>query len=155
MEKKLKTIKEITLDRINELGYDLYHLEFVKEDGEEFLRFFIETKTGEGVKLEDCEKVSREVSVLLDEKDPIDSAYFLEVSSPGIFRQLYTVEQIKAAIGERVRVTLEAEGKEKEANQMVGMLSEFDETTLTLDLVGEQKEIEYQGVQAVNLEPEV
>ena len=34
MEKKLKTIKEITLDRINELGYDLYHLEFVKEDGE-------------------------------------------------------------------------------------------------------------------------
>ncbi|NLB21824.1 MAG: ribosome maturation factor RimP [Clostridium sp.] len=155
MEKKLKTIKEITLDRINELGYDLYHLEFVKEDGEEFLRFFIETKTGEGVKLEDCEKVSREVSVLLDEKDPIDSAYFLEVSSPGIFRQLYTVEQIKAAIGERVRVTPEAEGKGKEANQMVGILSEFDGTTLTLDLVGEQKEIEYQGVQAVNLEPEV
>ena len=133
MEKKLKTIKEITLDRINELGYDLYHLEFVKEDGEEFLRFFIETKTGEGVKLEDCEKVSREVSVLLDEKDPIDSAYFLEVSSPGIFRQLYTVEQIKAAIGERVRVTPEAEGKGKEANQMVGILSEFDGTTLTLD----------------------
>ena len=155
MEKKLKTIKEITLDRINELGYDLYHLEFVKEDGEEFLRFFIETKTGEGVKLEDCEKVSREVSVLLDEKDPIDSAYFLEVSSPGIFRQLYTVEQIKAAIGERVRVTPEAEGKGKEANQMVGILSEFDGTTLTLDLVEEQKEIEYQGVQAVNLEPEV
>lgn len=155
MEKKLKTIKEITLDRINELGYDLYHLEFVKEDGEEFLRFFIETKTGEGVKLEDCEKVSREVSVLLDEKDPIDSAYFLEVSSPGIFRQLYTVEQIKAAIGERVRVTPEAEGKGKEANQMVGILSEFDGTTLTLDLVGEQKEIEYQGVQAVNLEPKV
>ena len=155
MEKKLKTIKEITLDRINELGYDLYHLEFVKEDGEEFLRFFIETKTGEGVKLEDCEKVSREVSVLLDEKDPIDSAYFLEVSSPGIFRQLYTVEQIKAAIGERVRVTPEAEGKGKEANQMVGILSEFDGNTLTLDLVGEQKEIEYQGVQAVNLEPEV
>lgn len=155
MEKKLKTIKEITLDRINELGYDLYHLEFVKEDGEEFLRFFIETKTGEGVKLEDCEKVSREVSVLLDEKDPIDSAYFLEVSSPGIFRQLYTVEQIKAAIGERVRVTPETEGKGKEANQMVGILSEFDGTTLTLDLVGEQKEIEYQGVQAVNLEPEV
>ena len=155
MEKKLKTIKEITLDRINELGYDLYHLEFVKEDGEEFLRFFIETKTGEGVKLEDCEKVSREVSVLLDEKDPIVSAYFLEVSSPGIFRQLYTVEQIKAAIGERVRVTPEAEGKGKEANQMVGILSEFDGTTLTLDLVGEQKEIEYQGVQAVNLEPEV
>ena len=155
MEKKLKTIKEITLDRINELGYDLYHLEFVKEDGEEFLRFFIETKTGEGVKLEDCEKVSREVSVLLDEKDPIDSAYFLEVSSPGIFRQLYTVEQIKAAIGERVRVTPKAEVKGKEANQMVGILSNFDGSTLTLDLVGEQKEIEYQGVQAVNLEPEV
>ena len=74
---------------------------------------------------------------------------------PGIFRQLYTVEQIKAAIGERVRVTPEAEGKGKEANQMVGILSEFDGTTLTLDLVGEQKEIEYQGVQAVNLEPKV
>lgn len=155
MEKKLKTIKEITLDRINELGFDLYHLEFVKEDGEEFLRFFIESKTDEGVKLEDCEKVSREVSVLLDEKDPIDSAYFLEVSSPGIFRQLYTADQIKAAIGERVRVILGAEGKGKEANQMVGILSDFDETTLTLDLVGEQKEIEYQGVQSINLEPEV
>lgn len=155
MDKKLNMIKELTLDRINEMGYDLYHLEFVEEDGEEFLRFYIETRTDEPITLEDCEKVSREVSVLLDENDPIDSAYFLEVSSPGIFRQLYTVDQIKAAIGERVRVLSEAEGKGNDLNQIVGILTEFDGTHLTLDLVGEMKKFEYQGIQSVNLEPEV
>ena len=69
-----------------ELNYDIYHIEYVKENGEFYLRIYIE-KDG-GITLSDCEALSRRVSDLMDEKDPIPEAYFLEVSSPGLNRTL-------------------------------------------------------------------
>ncbi len=153
MEEKLNIIRELTWEPINELGYDLYHLEFVSEEGEDYLRFYIDTRTDEAVTLEDCEKVSRRVSVLLDEKDPIDSAYFLEVSSPGLFRELHTADHIKGALGERVRVQPVAGGRA--GRDLVGTLTQFDGSMLTLDVDGKTKEIKMQDLRAINLEPEV
>ena len=107
MEEKLKQLRSMTEGRINELGYDLYHVEFVEEEGEEYLRFYIENKTGETITLDDCAKVSRDISATIDQLDPIESAYFLEVSSPGLFRELFTPEHIKKAIGDIRVVHLE------------------------------------------------
>ena len=70
----------------DELNYDIYHVEYVKENGELYLRIYIE-KDG-GITLSDCEALSRRVSDLMDEKDPIKDPYFLEVSSPGLNRTL-------------------------------------------------------------------
>ncbi|MEE0725464.1 MAG: ribosome maturation factor RimP, partial [Clostridium saudiense] len=76
-----------------ELNYDIYHIEYVKENGEFYLRIYIE-KDG-GITLSDCEALSRRVSDLMDEKDPIKDPYFLEVSSPGLNRTLFTENHYK------------------------------------------------------------
>ncbi|MCS4466907.1 ribosome maturation factor RimP [Clostridium botulinum] len=75
------------------LDYELYHIEFVKEGKENYLRIYIDSENG--VSLEGCEKVSRAISELLDDIDPIQESYYLEVSSPGIDRVLYTDKHLE------------------------------------------------------------
>ena len=82
----LTTIRNIAEPIAEELGYDLVDLEFVKEGKNHFLRIFID-KPG-GVNLDDCQKMSQLVDSKLDEEDPIDVSYYLEVSSPGLDRPL-------------------------------------------------------------------
>ncbi|MBV4418081.1 ribosome maturation factor RimP [Clostridium tyrobutyricum] len=88
------------------LKYELYHLELVKEENENYLRIYIDNENSP-ISLDDCEKVSREVSAMLDEKDPISFPYYLEVSSPGIERKLYTDAHLKKYIGNMVTVNIE------------------------------------------------
>ncbi len=97
IEKLENLVKPIT----DELGYGLYHVEFVKEDGENYLRIYIDNEES-GITLNDCEKVSRRVSEMLDLEDPISVSYFLEVSSPGINRGLYKEEHFKRFLGSKV-----------------------------------------------------
>ena len=92
--------KKIT-DRVEELlsgffhenGYELYKSEFVKEGRDWFLRIYIDKRDSEeAVGTEDCEKVSRYLSDRLDMEDPIEQSYYLEVSSPGMDRELFKRE---------------------------------------------------------------
>ena len=153
MEEKLKQLRSMTEGRINELGYDLYHVEFVEEDGEEYLRFYIENKTGETITLDDCAKVSRNISTTIDQVDPIESAYFLEVSSPGLFRELFTPIHIKKAIGERVQVRLHETTKGKK--NFIGILEAFDGEKLTLALEEDRVMVDCKDIRVVHLEPVV
>nr|WP_330365975.1 ribosome maturation factor RimP [Clostridioides difficile] len=70
----------------DEHGFEMVDVEYVKEAGEYYLRVYIDKE--EGISLNECELVSRELSPILDEKDPIKENYFLEVSSPGLDRAL-------------------------------------------------------------------
>ena len=112
-------IYEMVKPIADELNYDIYHVEYVKENGELYLRIYIE-KDG-GITLSDCEALSRRVSDLMDEKDPIKDPYFLEVSSPGLNRTLFTEEHYKRFIGREVMVkfTKSVDGKKniKEVNE--------------------------------------
>ena len=85
----LETIDQLVRPIAEELNYEIYHIEYVKENGEYYLRIYID-KDG-GIALSDCEALSRRVSDVMDEKDPIKEAYFLEVSSPGLNRTLFTL----------------------------------------------------------------
>lgn len=153
MEEKLRKIRQMTEDTINELGYSLYYLDFVQEEGQDYLRFYIENRTGEAIILEDCEKVSRAVSPIIDKADPIDSPYFLEVSSPGLFRQLFTREHVEGAVGQRVLVKLHkaVDGRKK----LVGILESFDGETVVLALDKGGETIAYSDIRSMNLEPVV
>ena len=82
------------------LGYTLWDVEFLKEGSRRILRVTIDNE--EGITIEDCEKMHRAIDPILDEIDPIEDAYDLEVSSPGIERDLRTTAHIDACIGERV-----------------------------------------------------
>ena len=89
---------------VEALGVDLWGLEVMSQGKNTTLRVFIERE--DGVDIEDCERVSRQLSALLDVEDPISGAYALEVSSPGMDRRLFVEEHYKAYIGAEVQVRL-------------------------------------------------
>lgn len=89
-----------------ELGYFLWDVEFVKEGGRRILRLTIDSE--EGITIDDCEKMHRAIDPVLDEADPIEEAYYLEVSSPGIERELRTDMHIEACEGWDVELRLYA-----------------------------------------------
>ena len=106
--------EEILNPIVEKHGFDLWDVEYVKEGGNWYLRAYID-KPG-GIMVDDCEVVSRELSDILDEKDFIDEAYILEVSSPGLGR----VE---------VR-TYRAIDRQKE---FIGILKDYDKDTVTIE----------------------
>ena len=133
-----------------ELNYDIYHIEYVKENGEYYLRIYIE-KEG-GITLNDCEALSRRVSDVLDEKDPITDAYFLEVSSPGLNRTLFTNEHYTRFIGNEVLVKL---AKAVEGTKTIkGILKENNESSITVE-GAEEINIPKDKIKSVNLEGEI
>ncbi|MGM9682386.1 MAG: ribosome maturation factor RimP [Eubacteriales bacterium] len=102
----VQTVKQFALPLAQELGYTLWDVEFVKEGAQRILRFTIDSENG--ITIDDCEKFHRAIDPMLDEADPIQESYSLEVSSPGIERELHTDEHIKACEGEQVELRLYA-----------------------------------------------
>lgn len=100
------TVSELIAPVAEELGYYLWDVEFVKEGSRYILRVTIDSD--EGINIDDCEKMHRAIDPVLDEADPIENAYYLEVSSPGIERELRTDEHIMLCVGETVEVKLYA-----------------------------------------------
>ncbi len=146
----VEQIAEIVKPIAEELSYDIYHIEYVKESGEYYLRIYIE-KDG-GVSLNDCEALSRRVSDVLDEKDPITDAYFLEVSSPGLNRTLFTNEHYTRFIGNEVLVKL---AKAVEGTKTIkGILKENNESSITVE-GAEEINIPKDKIKSVNLEGEI
>ena len=87
-------------------GCEIWDLEFVKEGADRILRITIDTDREGGIGIEDCERVNRAVDPILDEADPIDTSYYLQVSSPGIERDITLPHHVTACVGERVEVRL-------------------------------------------------
>lgn len=119
---------------LGRLGYELVDLEYTSGRGHAVVRLFIDAPAGVG--LEDCAKVSREVSALLDVEDPIPNAYTLEVSSPGFDRVLRTQAHFGRFVGSRVFVEL----KEPRAGRRryTGKLLAVDEGGIALEVDQEQ-----------------
>ena len=115
-------VRAIAAPLAERLGYLLWDVEFVKEGTEMYLRITIDSD--EGITIEDCEKMHRAIDPLLDEADPIDVAYHLEVSSPGLERELKTDEHLSLCLGWPVEVRLYAplDG----AKSFTGELAETD-----------------------------
>ena len=104
MTKLERELEKIVEPVVNNLGYSLYDIEYVKEGKEWFLRLYIDNE--KDIDLDDCEKVSNAVSDELDKVDPIESAYSLEVSSCGLERRLRERTHYEAAMQKRVEVGL-------------------------------------------------
>lgn len=101
-----ETVAALASPIAEELGYFVWDVEFVKEGGRRILRITIDSE--EGITIDDCEKMHRAIDVVLDEADPIEEAYYLEVSSPGIERELRTDMHIEACEGWDAEVRLYA-----------------------------------------------
>lgn len=101
-----ETVRELAEPVAESIGCWLWDVEFVKEGTRKILRITIDSE--EGVNIEDCEKMHRAMDPILDEADPIEEAYYLEVSSPGVERELRTQIHIDACEGWNVEVKLYA-----------------------------------------------
>jgi ribosome maturation factor RimP len=101
---KLEQLQALLAPVIEALGYECWGLEFLSQGRHSLLRIYID-HTG-GILVEDCEKVSRQISSVLDVEDPISNEYTLEVSSPGMDRPLFTLEQFAKHAGELVKIKL-------------------------------------------------
>lgn len=88
----------------DELGYKIWNVEYVREGADMYLRVTIDSE--EGIDIDDCERMTRAIDPILDEADPIEDSYFLEVSSPGVERVLVTDEHFALMAGEEVEVKL-------------------------------------------------
>lgn len=100
------TVREIVTPMANELGLNVWEVTFQKEGTNRILRVCVERKDGEFVSTKDCESLSKPLSAKLDDLDPIDCSYFLEVSSPGLGRKLKNKEQLNSKLGFDVTVKL-------------------------------------------------
>lgn len=132
---------------IEKYGVEIYDVEFVKEAGEWYLRVYIDKP--DGVNILDCENVSRALSDVLDEEDYIDESYILEVSSPGLGRQLKKDKHFEKSLGEKIVLkTYKAIDKCKEFE---GVLVSFDSDKIVMEQDGEQRSFPRDTVAAVHL----
>lgn len=145
----IEKLNKLTLPIVQSNGFELYYLEYVKEGGENIFRVYIESENG--ITLDDCVKVSRALSDMLDVEDPIADEYNLEVSSPGVFRTLFTEEHLKRYLDNEVLVTLKSliNGKKK----FEGILKELEEENLVLLVEGKDVEIPRTKISFVSLNP--
>ena len=131
-------VRQLCEPIINELGLSLWDVRYVKEGAGWFLRIYID-KDG-GVDINDCEAVSRAVNEPLDELDPIENAYCLEVCSPGIERELIRDEHFEQFIGAdimvKMRVPIDGIGKE-----FKGVLKSYDDGMVTIRDHSDENEV--------------
>jgi ribosome maturation factor RimP len=134
---------------IEQLGYELADLELKFAGRDSLVRIFIDKP--EGVGLEDCETVSRQVSAVLDVEDPVPGHYVLEVSSPGLDRKLTKPAHYRRYVGDDIRVQLRfpIEGRKK----FRGKLTAASEETIQIDVDGQLHELPIATIDTARLVP--
>ncbi len=97
-------VYELIKDTVNEQGVELWDVRFVKEGASWYLRVFIDKQ--DGITIDDCTNVSHAIDPVIDEADPIDKSYYLEVCSCGLERELVKTEHFEKVIGQKIKVKL-------------------------------------------------
>jgi ribosome maturation factor RimP len=129
MKKNVRdTVRELILPTVEELGYNLWDVTYSKIGADYHLEITIDKE--EGISIDDCEKVHRAIDPIIDENDPIEGFYYLEVSSPGTPRELRTDEHILAMIGEEVEAKLFAAHDGQKS--FSGILEKYEDGRVTI-----------------------
>jgi ribosome maturation factor RimP len=140
-------IAEMLKPVINDLGYELWGCELLPQGKHSLLRIYIDSEGGIGI--QDCERVSRQVSALLDVEEPIPGNYRLEVSSPGVARPLFHKEQYRRYSGHGVLVKLfkPINGSRK----LSGVIISANEDALIMKVGEEQLKVQFSDIVKANL----
>jgi len=140
---------EMLRPAVEMVGKELLGVEFVSAGKHSILRLFIDHE--DGINVDDCAEVSRQVSAILDVEDPISSEYNLEVSSPGLDRPLFELAHFQAVIGEtiNVRLSMPLNGRRK----FKGVLEAIENDTLIVSVDGQDYELVISNVDKANLVP--
>ena len=136
---------------VETLGYELVVLEYLSQGKHSLLRVYIDSE--DGITLDDCERVSHQVSGLLDVEDVMHGHYNLEVSSPGLDRPLFTIDHFQRFTGQQVKVKLTApiEGRKK----FKGMICSVKDNIVLLEVDAQEIELPFSAIEKANLVPEI
>lgn len=142
-----KQAEELLLPIVEEQGFELVDVEYVKEAGSWYLRGYID-KPG-GITVNDCEAVSRIFSDKLDEKDFIEDSYIMEISSPGLDRPLKKEKDFARSVGKSVEIrTYRPIEKQKE---FCGVLTAYDSNSVTIEEDGETRTFDKKEIALIRL----
>lgn len=113
-QKVVEKVETLASKIAKDLGYEIWDVRYLKEGKDWILRIYIDS--AKGITIEDCEKMSRAIDSPLDKLDPIENPYCLEVSSPGLERELVKNEHFQKSLGQKVKIRLirPLENKEKD-----------------------------------------
>jgi ribosome maturation factor RimP len=124
---------------VESLGYELVGVEYIKGGQDTVLRIYIDAE--QGISIEDCERVSHQVSGILDVEEPITSAYSLEVSSPGFDRPLFKATDFERFAGSPAKVSLKIPVNGR--RNFTGVLQGFDNENILIEVDGEEYELPF------------
>ena len=143
IEERVETLVEKPIEN---LGYQLYDVQYAKEGKDYFLRIFIQKENGT-ISLEDCEKVNNEIEEMLDTADYIKEQYFLEVSSTGIEKQIRKTKHLQENLNEIIDVKLfKPINNNKE---YIGILTKFDDESIYLKVDNQIIEFERKNISLI------
>ena len=138
----ISKLKKQISEFLEKLGYSLYDIEYKKKSKNSVLTVYIDKDTD--ITIDDCVLVTQELDPFLDEIDPIESEYFLEVSSPGAEKELRNTQAINQAIGKYIHV-------ETYEQKMEGYLESFDGNEIVLKIKNKNIKINYEEVNLIRL----
>ncbi len=149
MAKQEQQITELLVPTVEAAGCELLGIELIRAGRHTTLRIYIDK--AEGVNVDDCARVSHEISAILDVEDPIQSEYVLEVSSPGLDRPLFTIEHFLKAVGQKVEIklTVPQDGRRK----FKGQLTAVEEDMLVVEVDGKPYRLLMDNIDKANVVP--
>lgn len=147
MANSAERVYELIKDAVEAEGVRLWDVRFLKEGASWYLRVFIDKP--EGISIDDCTNVSHAIDPIIDEADPIDVSYYLEVCSPGIERELTRSRHYEESLGKQVRLKLYRayDGKK----EITGTLEDVTEENVTLVTEGNALAVERKNISKANL----
>lgn len=137
-------VESLVSDTINNIGYEVYDVMYVKEGKDNFLRIFIDND--KGISLDDCEKVNNAITDMLDEANYIKEQYFLEISSPGVERVIRKNKHLQDNLNKEVYVKTYLALPETDSKEITGNLIKYDDNNVTLEDNNKQITIERKNI---------
>ncbi len=150
MQSAPERLKQLVVGVVEPMGYELFGVEYRRGKDSGLLRVYID-KDG-GIMLDDCVAVSRQLSAMLDVEDPLQEAYQLEVSSPGMDRPLFVKEHFERFAGNKVRIKLRM--KLRGQRRFEGVLKGIQDEEVVLEMDGEMEYLPLDQIDNARLVPE-
>ena len=147
MKTSVALVTDIVQPTVEAMGLKLWGVEHIQNGRNSVLRIFIDKEAT--VDLTDCERASRQISALLDVEDPISGEYTLEVSSPGLERPLFKLDQFAQFVGDEVKIKMRdlLDGRRK----FTGVIECVSKDTVSLNIKGEILELEHSEIEKASI----
>ena len=150
MSKKTEQITELLAPALQVMGCELWGCDWLSQGPHSLLRVFIEKPNG--VTADDCAEASRQISAILDVEDCIPGAYHLEVSSPGLIRPLFRIDQYEKYIGKKIKFSLRAAQFGNARRQYSGMLDKVADPNIAVTVDGISMNFDFGNIEKASVD---